>query len=145
VCQASQFVLTAATDQSTYRPGEPIVTTLTLRDTSSQTCVDTDVEMGGCYGTDATTSAGVEVWESWAGPDGLPENCPEEGIPPTVPGGAVYTSADIVWTQDDCTQPVSVQPNPDCPQTPVAPGVYEISGFWANFGPAPPVTITIAS
>lgn len=144
-CQESQFVLTATTDKTTYAPGETVTISLTMRDTSSTACLDTGVMVWGCYGAAASNSTGAQVWESWAGPDGLPVNCPTTGYPTTIPGHT-STTAQVSWTQDECTQPVTnAQPNPDCPQVQVPSGPYEITGSWTIFPSPPPVTVDISS
>ncbi|HXQ43122.1 MAG TPA: hypothetical protein VN816_00665 [Acidimicrobiales bacterium] len=134
------------TDRSTYPPGEPVMIDLTERDTSSEACRDTGVEIGGCYGATASNSTGDEVWSSDAGPNSTPESCPAELTPTTIPGD-FSTTGRLSWAQDVCTQPVTNdQPNPDCPQTPVPSGTYRITGYWtATTFASPPVTIDITS
>jgi hypothetical protein len=140
----SQFVLTTTTDTGHYPPGQTVAIDLTLRDTSPVACQDTTVLMWGCYGATATDGAGAPVWASWAGPDSTPVNCPAEIVPATIPAD-FSTSATLSWAQDRCTQPVTDdQPNPDCPQTQVPSGAYQMTSEWAGFSSQAPVTIDIS-
>ena len=144
-CRVGQFVLTTTTDKSSYSLGETAIVDLTVHDTSSEACLDAGVQIGGCYGTTASNSAGGDVWDSMAGPDGLPESCPSDALtsPTTVPGNFSLT-AQLSWAQDVYTQPVTNgQPNPDRPQTQLPSGRYRITGSWTFFLSAPPVTIDI--
>jgi hypothetical protein len=121
-----------------YGPGQTVTISLNLQDTSSTACVNTeDTLIGGCYGVQIAADGGGEVWDSTAGPSGLPINCPGTILGTTIPGG--YTKiVQIQWAQTTCTQPpTSGVPNPDCPETPVAPGSYLITGASASFTSSP--------
>lgn len=143
----SQFVASATTDQGTYALGEAVTVTVTLRDTSTEACNNSEVTVGGCPPATATvydTASGLPVWQSGATSNGLPINCPAEVGVPTIPGG--YTATDqVVWQQDDCTMgpPATTGTSPDCPQSQVTPGTYTIQSLWERW-PAPPVSVEIS-
>jgi hypothetical protein len=159
VCEASQFVATATSDEVSYARGQTVNITVNLQDTSPDPCSDSTnlIWQGGCVpspgwgaGASAMNSDGQVVWDAGAGSTaGGIFNCPASIYLTTIPGHFA-ASVELSWPQDVCTDaPPSTEgptivPNPNCPGTPVPAGTYQIRSSWEQFQ-IPPVTITIES
>lgn len=153
-CEPSQFAASATTDALSYALGQTINITLTLRDSSSEPCNDTTSLLGtGCWNVAASAinEAGQDVWDSGAAPITGISSCAIAVSPTTIPGN-FSSSEQLSWSQVLCTNPPSGPgppgetswPNPNCLNTQVPAGTYEIEGEWEGFQ-APPIDITIES
>jgi hypothetical protein len=130
-CTATQLVSTLSTAQPAYGPGQPIGIVKTIRNTGGA-CADDAAVTTGCWVGEfsASNSQNDLVWQNYAGPTNEPDavDCPAGIIGSPVAAGW-SESVTVTWNQTMCTfdngGPLG-QPNPDCPDTQVAPGTYSI-------------------
>ena len=122
-------MLNITTDTTTYSVGQTVVTTISFRNTGPA-CFwsNPDTDPTQCYTASAFNAAGIDVWDSWAGPTVSTELSACDHTPHIVPAGW-SGMATIKWSQLMCVGDppgVTGRPIPNCPETQVPTGTYSI-------------------